>query len=296
MLLSCMTMTTSGREASASSPSPTRRLSSRWAVAPVLASWRQVLEVRRLYRQHRPLTGMVAVQVFLQGAIQSLHDKPIEIKRAVPREQMTAVKTPRAVVPASSAQRSPYSSPVFAKVPTGADSLFTSLNGLARGSYGLQDSPSSGSSRDHGPSIPAVHTSADLLPYPSYLDLHHSRRHSVDMHSLDRLSSQSVPAHLHRPAEPRPDAFSLFSHTGGLAADQAQPRPLHRHSLDSSLLAAPGLYSARGYADPWARAEPELPETLYALPELERLYLSAPPPAMGHHSLPADFLTISAGQ
>ena len=37
-----------------------------------------------------------AVQVFTQGAIQSLHDKPIEIKRAVPREQMTAAaKTPR---------------------------------------------------------------------------------------------------------------------------------------------------------------------------------------------------------
>ena len=229
----------------------------------------------------------------MQGAIQSLHDKPIEIKRAVPREQMTAVKTPRAAVPASTAQRSPYSSPVFAKVPTtGADSLF-SLPSLSRSSYGLQDSPSSGSSRDHGPSIPAVHAPADLLPY-QFLDLHASRRHSIDMHGLDRLSSQSVPAHLQRPVEAHQGGFSLFSNSGGIAADRAQGRALHRHSLDSSLLGAPGLYSSRGYADPWAR-EPELPESLY-LPELEQLYLSAPMAGLGHHSLPADFLSISAGQ
>ena len=209
---------------------------------------------------------------------------------------MTAVKTPRAAVSASSGQRSPYTSPVFAKVPTtGADSLFTSLPSLARASYGgLQDSPNSGSSRDCGPSIPAVRTSADLLPYQAYLDLHAARRHSMDIHSLDRLSTRSVPAHHPvEPAQPSPaDAFSLFSTSGGLGMDQA--RPLGRHSLDSSLLQAQALYGSRSFSDPWAR--PELPESLYTLPELERLYLSAPAAAPGHHGLPAEYLTISAAQ
>lgn len=50
---------------------------------------------------------------------------------------------------------------------SGVSSLYSSLMGMARHSF---DSPTSGGSGSGSLGIPAVRTSADLLPYPTYLE------------------------------------------------------------------------------------------------------------------------------
>ncbi|KAK9798573.1 hypothetical protein WJX73_000096 [Symbiochloris irregularis] len=208
-------------------------------------------------------------QVLCQGPMQTLHDKPIEIKRAVPREQMPAGARPttaaRPVSAYAGAASRAFGPSLSKSAGLGlADNLGLSSSGLGNGYSGMQGLGTRLSSLG----IPAVRTQSGLTDYDA-----------LDGHSLGAaqgldllLSSQQ-----HRAAPPLSattlsslglDDLALLQNTGLAASMGQHPAPSpHRdisgaQSLPTNLeevlqglhLGQQGLHSRLSAHDPFTSA------------------------------------------